>query len=520
MTADLTVFQHGTSERQPHPSWSSRPAPSEVPPSGPRFTGSLRRRWPVVIVTLLLGCLAGLGLGRVVSPTYSSATSVFLDPVPGNPLDTISTTNAQQLVVAMQTEANLVTSPDVLSRASRILEHRLAPGTPQVSATVPENTQIVRIQFSASTRRGAEAGAAALATAFLAHRSQQGVATRQRQLATLQKQQKSAQTHLREAIAQASAHHPPAGASARVQLATSRVSDLDQSIGTLQAEDVNPGSVVAPPSAPVAGMLGQPQVLVAGTGVGGLFLGLLVVAMLGRREDRRDRGQCGGVPVWGRVYGARKDAVPVDDLPADHPVREELRQVRASVVRAQERPCVLAVAPTPAIRHARDTAADLAMVLRDAGHLVAFVDASFEPAPDGLAEVATPHDLAELLGSRPRPGRSVVLGRWRRVGWLPGGDGLSDARDLLCGDQMSELLGRLRLQYDYVVIATPRASTAEARALGSCADLTLLMAPVGAADTEVEAEVAAHNEAGSQVRGVIGVSRERRLRAVRPKVAG
>lgn len=522
MRADLTVFENGSPEPQPPPSWHSAPAESASPPAGTSFPRSLRRRWPLVVVAALLGCAGGVGLGRVASPTYSSSTSVFLEPVAGNPLDGTSPSNAQQLVVAMQTEASLVTAPDVLARASKMIGHRLAPGTTQVTASVPTNTQIVQIQFTGSSPARAEAGAAAVAKAFLEHRSHEGTATLQRQLATLENQRRAAQAQLSDALHQASGPKPAGGTSSRVQLATSRVANLDQSIGTLQAEAVDPGSVVAPASTPVAGLLEQPRVILAGTGLAGLLLGLIVVWLWGRRDDRLHRRQIGGVPVWGRVYAARHAPVPVEDLPLDHPAREDLRQVRTSVVRAHQRPCVVTVTAAPEVRFARETAADLAVVLRAAGHQVAFVDASFEPAPEGVTESVTPQDLAALLRPhRPtRPGRSVVLGRWRRVGWLPGGDGLADVRDLLCGDRMTDMLDRLRSQYDYVVVAAPRVSSAEAMALGAGADLTLLVVHSGVPDTQVETAVATHAEAGSEIRGLIGVTRERRFRGVRPKEVG
>lgn len=479
-------------------------------PDGPLST--LRRRWLVVVAMILLAVgLAGAGM-TVRHPAYTSTSSVFLSAVPGNALSTQAISNSQQLTVAMQTEASLVRSPGVMTLAAGLLgkSFTIVPGA--LSASVPQNTQIVRIQYVAATPLHAQEGARAFATAFLAYRKAQGQATTQRQLGSLQQQSTAAEQQLSRATKQSTSNNPPAGASIRVQLYTSRLAGINESIGQIDAQDLSPGSVVIPATAAVGGVLNNKLLLLALALLLGLGAGVALALLLERFDGRVRAGhqtRGGEVPIWARIPRARRgQSLLVDELDPADPVREGFRRARAGVLRATGGPCVLTVTRDEKVPGVLESTVNLALAIRDAGYSVALVDASLEEDAFGRGMPTVQYGLAEhLIGVK---GRKLWLPHWRQLEVLPAGSGLGSVRDLLSGQRMAELVEELREVADYVVVAAPAASDAEAIALSGLADATVLVARDGVTTHRmVELHASRHQEYGGLVCGLVCVSPHR-----------
>lgn len=485
---------------------------------GPR---ALLRRWPTIVATLLVVWLCAEAFLVAHHPTYTSTTTVFLKPVTGNALSADSMTNSQQLTVAMETEARLVQSPGVAELAAKIGGPELATQSAALSATVLPNTQIVTIQFAAVTPARALRGASAFATAFLAYRTAQGQDAEKRQLASLQAQSTGAERELQSAIREAGGAHPAPGASTRVQLYTSRLAAISQSMGQIQAQDINPGSVVTPASAPRTTLLGSRKVVLGSATAVGLILALLLVLLRERVDDRvrgEQEAEIEGVPVWARIPRRGCDAVFVDELDDDDPVRDSFRCVRTALVRSTSRPCVVTITRDPALPSVVAVALDLGLSLSGAGHSVVVVDASLEPdALVGIASVAGA-GLSDRLqgGTTPR----TWTQQWRGLRLLTAGEGLSSARDLLADVRMADLVEELRAGFDAVVIAAPEATSAEAITLGAMSDATVLVAADRVTRRRWIAEnVARHADFGSGLVGIVCVRRpsSRRGRGAAPQ---
>lgn len=483
---------------------ASLPSPSPGAPDGRRLAPL--RRWPTMVATLVVvWLLAGAFVGSH-HPTYTSTTTVFLRAVSGNALSASSAASSQQLTVAMETEARLVQSPAVAAIAQQVGREPLASGGSALTATVPANTQIVRIQFAAGSPAQARLGADAFATAFLQYRSEQGKDAERRQLHSLHLQSSRAQQQLRAAIQDANSAHPAAGASTRVQLYTSRLAAIGDSLSQIESGDINPGSVVMPASTPRATLTSNRWALMGGATAVGLALALAMALVRERFDDRLRAGRqpsVGGVCVWARI--PRQDDTLLDDLDDGDPVREGFRAARAGVVKATSRPCVLTITRSPTLDAVMPTALDLGLSLRDAGLDVVLVDASFEP--HALAGIAP---SASGLSDHLTAGRSPQLGPkpWRGLRVLGPGVGLFASRDLLSNDRMSDLVGRLRSSADYVLLVAPAADTAEAVTLGGLSDATVLVACDGTTTHRQVRDLAnRHGDFGSWLAGAIVVSR-------------
>src|SRR5699024_8253120 len=113
----------------------------------------------IVVATVVFVGFAGFYLVSA-QPTYASSSLILLTPVPGNPLSPENASgNGSQLAVAMDTEAHLLPSTAVSKAVSEDLG-RTTPGVNEVlDVTVPSNTQMLEITYTAGSPERAEAGA-------------------------------------------------------------------------------------------------------------------------------------------------------------------------------------------------------------------------------------------------------------------------------------------------------------------------------------------------------------------------
>ena len=225
---------------------------------------ALKRRLFAILALVIVVTGATAAYVTRLEPSYTASAKVLIRPIPGNALSLDSSKNGQQVTVAMETEAGLVNSPNVAALVAKTLKTDVAAGSTAVAATVPPNTQIVEIQYTSASARGAQQGAQAYADAFLVFRASQANDNLQHQLNILAKQAKSAEESLKKSSIAASSDNPPADAAAQVQLYTNRLANLQETIGELQAQATDAGSVVTPATAPPAPTGLDPLFLVLG----------------------------------------------------------------------------------------------------------------------------------------------------------------------------------------------------------------------------------------------------------------
>ena len=159
-----------------------RSAPMSLSPDSPgRRPGTdladhlslLRRRWLLFLGLLLAGGTAGLALLRVTPPAYTATTQVLVAPV-GVQEQSNQVTNRQREPLNLDTEAQIAQSSVVATKAAK----ELKTSTPEpVEVSVPPNSAVLWISFTAADPAVAAAQSRAYAQAYLANRTESAQAT-------------------------------------------------------------------------------------------------------------------------------------------------------------------------------------------------------------------------------------------------------------------------------------------------------------------------------------------------------
>jgi polysaccharide biosynthesis transport protein len=249
-----------------------------------------RRQHLVLIVVLgLAGMVAGAGLTVGRPATYQATASVLVDPLVGNPF---APGDEEDPLPSLETEAEVLRSDEVTRLALSRLPKRLSRSALQdhVAVSVPENTRILEVTFTATSRVLAREGAQAYATAYLDRRRRRAREATTGPLAGVEEQTRAVLAALRTAGAAA----PPGSAEERAS--TGWLTEaLNDELVRLRASGVGlehtllpPGRVLAaaetPPPLGTAERAGFPLAGLAG----GLLVGLVLAlgrARRGRRED-------------------------------------------------------------------------------------------------------------------------------------------------------------------------------------------------------------------------------------------
>ncbi len=443
---------------------------------------ALRRRWWLVgLMALILGSAAS-ATSILGSDSYTSTTSVFLKPLNGNALDSNATSNGQQITIAMETEASLVTSPGVTKLVSKQLASRVRPGAPSVSTSVPTNTQIVQISYTAASPEGARDGARAFAASFLQFRQDSSASSQSAQLKALRGQADEVRAKLREATAAAKKENAPTDARSRVEIYTTRLSTLQDSIGSAEVTRGSPGFVVTPANRPGEADGLSPTLLALVGGIAGLAAGAGLAIWLERRDDRIRADSdidINGIPILATVPTAEAPRLAAD---AGALARDAYRRARiATVARCQEKSKILVCELEAATGRAAEVATNLALSMAAAGHRTVVV----ETGSNGVSELLGIDDDASLAvalsgGEVPQPlpercGVSVLLGS----------SGAEEQPKPWADAEVRRVLHDLDERYEFVFVVGSPASTADMDAAALDCDGVLLV---------VNDHVTTHNE--------------------------
>ena len=425
---------------------------------------AIRRRWLLVVVIALVFAAIGFALTSTRSTEYTAASRINLRPIPGNPLAAEFTTSSQQIDIAMQTEAQLVTSPTVVEQVNTTLDTDLEPGTGKVVATVPPNTVILRIEYTDGSRSGAQDGAQAFADQYLKYREQQALDFQDRQIGTLTKQLREANRALNVALDKSDDPNAPAGAGATVQRLSGEVATLKDQIGNAEAVDTQPGTLVTPATEPPAPSLVSQYALVGVAGVFGAVLGFALIIWLERRDDRiraSGSGYVAGVPVLADLTQTPSQGMRLlSHVGDDDPVRDAYRLARAGLLAMVNPPATVAVSALSPQTSSTQVAVNLALSLAGAGYGVAVVDATLEGTTvAALLKVDEAPGVADLLSKRDHASIDLIETDGLKV--LPAGNDPMSKREYYAGSAINDLVRRLRRKSDLVIVAAPPHGSAE-----------------------------------------------------------
>jgi capsular polysaccharide biosynthesis protein/MinD-like ATPase involved in chromosome partitioning or flagellar assembly len=448
-----------------------------------------KRRWWAIALGLLVGLSAGYAFTATRGQQYTSTASVLVQPVG---TDTEVANGRTSGPVNLDTEAQLVRSSAVEAKARDLLRTSLSPQDlgEAVKVTVPANTSVLNIAFTADNPEGAQQGAHSFAEAYLAVRGDTAkgqVAARikalQALIAGLAAQQKQYAGQL--------AALPPdspdrSAAQAKLNNINTQIDAANGQLIPLQTEQVNPGGIISDAQLPdsTSGPLGILAI------ASGLLLGLLFGLLLAfaiERADKRVRRSVDlerefDVPVLVEVpTGPRTDFSVVQSTHSRQGnAFSELRNVLVSLVSDREQIILVAGAsdgPAGSIV-AANLAVSLARMNLDTVLICADPASSgrqildLDPEAPGLSELLHGGLNVASLEQRPATGHGLRV--------IPPGveaELTSEATQVFLTEQA---IRQFRHSARFVVIdAPPMSSGSQAQTLARLAHVTVLVVELG-----------------------------------------
>jgi capsular exopolysaccharide synthesis family protein len=477
---------------------AQRAARSAGTPGGVDHLGVIgRHRW---LTILIVGWALGLAaLYSFTRPTvYTAEAAVEIGP------GVVTSIDPGQAEVNPETESQVVESTEVAERAAEELA-----GTPSVSSMlnrvsvdVPENTEVLRILFSAGTPVEAAEGANAFAAAYLGYRGDQAESVAAAQVSRLQTKVQELQSQIDDALQQRQGLEPGdpqyGTLTDDIQSLSAQRAFFQTQVLQWQTTTIDPGQVIAsalPPTSPSSPNHALDLALGAIVGLG-LAFGLAYI------RDRKATGfesateleDVLGVPVMAVIPSFRDERIgardPIALYRSGGPISDGYRTLRAAVLARAERSRLVTIAVTSARSGEGKsmTAAMLAIALASAGRRVILIDGDLRrPMVSklgfddrrGLADVlaARVDSVLDTMQSTAIEGLSVVASG--RAG--PS----SDPAELLQSDRMRKVLEDCGFA-DFVVLDTPAVlAVADGLVLAPLTDGVLFVA--SARDTTTQA---------------------------------
>ena len=380
--------------------------------------------------------------------------------------------------------------------------------------TVPANTQILEISFTATDRVVAQQVADAVAGAYLANRAQRFETVTSARIKSIETQTLSVVDDLRAATAASQV-----GSAAKRAFNSQLADALRNELVSLRAQrtalensETPVGTVIAPADtgAP-AGALPAP-VLPIGGALAGLGLALPGRRAAGASRWTRPVGRRGGPRRGPECWPSRRTRSRARGCSAAGNAADfdsTIRRLRAHVLELDPRPEIVTVAPVGTGRSDGLVSEALAESFAKAGHRVVLVRTDGQPAAglevevDGLAE-ALMHERLSVLDLL-QPSIEPLLSL------LPPGRVSPQTQDLLASDRLRAALEPLVGVGHLVVVQSPGTGTVEGEAIVGAADLGLVVVDLGRSRLrDLATLVNRWSRRGTNIAGVVLGRRSRR----------
>ncbi|MEV0421482.1 YveK family protein [Streptosporangium canum] len=247
------------------------------------YASLVRRRWPILLFFLAAGLGGGVALLRLTPPAYTATAQVLVSPT-GLSEQTNQVTNRQREPLNLDTEVQIAQSAVVAKKARAVLRSTPEP----VDVSVPPNTSVLEISYTATDPRTAAAGAGAYAQAYLANREESATQALDAQLKALLAKLKQVNASL---VTVADTLPGLARGTAERTIALQRQNVLNRQVynltiryDALRTVPVTPGSVISEAVAPAEPSAPSPPLLLGS----GLMIGLLAGVGAAWVRDRLD----------------------------------------------------------------------------------------------------------------------------------------------------------------------------------------------------------------------------------------
>jgi capsular polysaccharide biosynthesis protein len=460
-----------------------------------------RGRWMWIAVCVILGVLASLAYLQIAQKSYLSTSKVLVE---STGTETSATGARTSDSVNLDTEAQLVKSVPVSARAAESLGTDLSPVvlSQRVTVTVPPNTTVLDIEFSASTAEAAQQGAQTFALAYLEDRRESAQAALDADFDRLQSQIEQTTEQLGDVnqelqldLAATSAEERALLIARRDQLST-QLASLNSGIAPLAGATVTPGEVIFEAQMPSSPSSPNPLLLIPS----GIMLGLLVGLGLAAWRERADK-RIHDASELERIFGL----VPLASLSrswgrdtsfgrADHDVRGLYHSVRAHGPDTKE--VTLLVGPDASAATAEVSAALSVVAARSGARTTQLTGVSSSPSLDGRRD--------ELVENG-----SLTLLDYEELGLLVDGEVRSPALD--------QELRRLRSNSNFVVLGLPNDDPlVDLPILGRYIDVALVIVHLGVTTrTSLSQALEALTNSGNAAVFAVAIEKRRRSRRTR-----
>jgi capsular polysaccharide biosynthesis protein len=444
----------------------------------------LRRNWLTVLLAVVLGATAGALLAQVQHKQYKSSASVQVTAT--GVQDSTSLANSRTSdTINLDTEAQLAKSTAVAQRVRSMNPARAALSTSDLtkhlSISVPPNTQVLVLTYTAGSPNAAAQFANDFARAYLDERRRTAQATLDAQLAKIRANLNALDSSLRDVTVQLATLPAKSEqrnyASARRALLISQITELNAQYDRLSPTVVTPGQQTT--QATVPGSPASPSLMlyVAAGAACGLLLGLLLAwlqfAHASRMRRPEDVARRMHIPVAGSVASLREFSVEAAGSPRFADYQRIANRIRATL---GDRGTVLVTGTSPTAP-AGTVAANIASVLARL------------TGPVGM-KLMTDADASSLTGL---PENVRVVSR---------DDPTSPPHDI--GSNTSQPGG-------YIVIAAPDpATSADVQTVASACDAVLVVVEAGTRVRDGRAAIDQLDAVGAPLLGaVVVLGRER-----------
>lgn len=417
---------------------------------------SIRYHWPIIVFAALIGTGLGVALVFLKPASFSSSTTVILNPISGNPYTPTSDSDTLEM---LQTEAVAVTSQDTAQAVINELNLDITKEELQRQATVavPPNTQVLEITYTSINRSITVDVVNALARNFLLQRQQLAQEWIADQTGDLAAQIAETEGLLQEAV--------KAGAKSQAAGHRASIVDLRAQLVAANTLSTDPGRVITPGLAPEES--GPSHLLTFAAS--GLFAGALGgVALALWRERRADLVRSSG------DLSDYDFAAPVSVINGPELGETAFRQLRMRLAQHVDSHGVVAmvgVSPGTAL----PVSALVARSLAAAGTTVALIDGTgTEP---GHADPLGYDDKVGLAEALADPVAELPAGHLisQHMVYLPAGVNPAAAVEQLVTSRARTIIRTLAARSDVTLVACPATNRVEGEALARLTDGAIVL---------------------------------------------
>ena len=445
--------------------------------------------------------------------TYTATSVILLSPSPGNPLvPETASGSAVQMTVALETEAQLIRTRAVADVVGEIVDREIPESGERLAVSVPSNTQMLEISFTSNSPEAAQEGSQAFAEGYLSFREERARTLQESQIEQMSAQVEDVDANLRRATSEATGEDVSTYASQEAQLLADRLAKLNDSLSDTRALNTHPGTVITAAELPERSNQIPAWMIVTAGGVFGLVAGFgLAVLREWRRDLVRESDEVDllGLPIFASIGLENDEVLSPDSDPMFH---ESYRQLRTAVIANSPRPHILAVTEVVTEPVAGDSgrsanvAVNLAIVLAEARFSVLLISTASQRSDiEALLEVDPAEGLAEAARGDARPDHLLI--ETRGISFLTSGLDANGSPDLTSTRAFREMVDELYPQFDYIVLATSPAGSADGdAALLSSHSALVVLAPGAITRSLLGATLDRLGRLGISVDGAVMVS--------------